>query len=523
MLEIMTSQRFRWLAIAFLFAGSRVGPLEGADPKSPTWSGDVAAIVYQKCTSCHRPGQAGPFPFLSYEDVSGRAATIAAVLKEDYMPPWPPAEGHLAFAHDRRLTDKQKITLLTWIKNGTPAGDRSKEPSLPEFHDGWALGVPDIIAKMEEPYTVPPDGPDIYRSFVVPINLPEDKWIKAIELRPQARSVVHHVLYFAANSAKVRARDARDPVPGFHGMPAKVEERIGGYVPGVVPEFLPDDLALHLPAGTDLVLQTHFHPTGKQETEQMTVGLYLTDKPPKREMLPIQIPPLFGRLSDIDIPAGASRYTVTDQFELPAPVRGYLVGGHAHYICREMKMVAKLPDGTERTLLQIDDWDLDWQGQYTFQKPVDLPQGTILKTTLVYDNSDNNPQNPFYPPRRVTWGEQSTDEMGSMTLTAVAKSQQGEAAIKMAYHAKVRKMSEQALRDRETRTWIRKELTKRITSAADGSRLFAALDKNQNGCLEKAELPERVSQRLFRRLDLDTNGNISRKEWSALINRFRPQ
>lgn len=486
-----------------------------------TYSSHIAAIVHDKCSACHHPGQAGPFPLLTYDDVRQRAETIAAVVQEDYMPPWPPAGGHVPLAHDRRLTQTQKSQLLQWIQAGCPAGDLQSAPQPPHFPDGWVLGEPDLVVTMDGSYTVPADGPDIHRNFVARINLPENKWIKAIDLRPQARSVVHHVLYFVVDSEVAREKDAADPQPGFRGMGVPVRVRIGGYVPGVVPERLPEDLAYPLPAHTDLVLQTHFHPSGKSETEQLTVGIYFADAPPTRNLLAIQIPPGFGRGAGIDIPAGESNYVITDAFTLPAAVKGYLVSGHAHYICSKMHLQARLPDGTEQTLLQIDDWDLNWQGQYAFQTPVHLPAGTVISTRIEYDNSTANPQNPHSPPQRVRWGNESTDEMGSMTLLAVAEDNADASQLKLAYQRKSLDIIKGIAQRGEGRQLIRDEIRKRF-GILDGT-MFRRLDQNSDGVLERREVPERSRDQAFQYFDADNDGRITREEWDLLTGADSPQ
>jgi hypothetical protein len=206
---------------------------------------------------------------------------------------------------------------------------------------------------------------------------------------------------------------------------------------GAQPHSLPDGLAFTVPKGADLILSTHFHPSGKAEQETSTVGLYFASGPPRKRFTSIQLPPLFGVFEGIDIPAGDAKYAIADSFELPVDVKAFLVGGHAHYLGKEMKLTATFPDGQTKTLLDIPDWDLAWQEQYQFDDYVLLPRGTRLEGTVTYDNSDGNRRNPNRPPKRVMWGEQSTDEMGSVGLQVVAAAEEDLPVLQRTYRQHV--------------------------------------------------------------------------------------
>ena len=185
---------------------------------SPTFSGDIATIVYEKCSTCHRPDSSGPFSLISYNDVFRRSATIKAVLEDKYMPPWKPIDHGLAFANNRSLTALEEQTIKQWIDAGCPEGDSGKTPAPPKFQDGWSLGKPDLVVQMNGVFDVPADGPDIYRSFVFPLDLPEDKWVKAVELRPQAKSAVHHAIFYLDPKRAARMMDGGDGKVGISGM-----------------------------------------------------------------------------------------------------------------------------------------------------------------------------------------------------------------------------------------------------------------------------------------------------------------
>jgi hypothetical protein len=212
---------------------------------------------------------------------------------------------------------------------------------------------------------------------------------------------------------------------------------LGGWAVGAQAHVLPEGLSWFVPKGADLVLSTHFHPSGKAEKEISTVGIYFADKAPTRRFTGIQLPPLFGIFAGIDIRPGAKDYTIADSFVLPVDVQAFGVGAHAHYLGRQMKLTAQLPGGETKTLLWIGDWDFAWQDQYQFKDFISLPRGTRLNVTISYDNSDDNPRNPTSPPTRVRWGENSTDEMGSMTLMVVAAKETELPELQQAYRRHV--------------------------------------------------------------------------------------
>jgi mono/diheme cytochrome c family protein len=411
------------------------GILPAADRVS--FSETIAPILYNNCVTCHRPGEAAPFSLISYEDAKKRGSLIAAVTKSRYMPPWHAAHGYGEFAGERRLTDEQIAVIAEWVKQGMPEGDRSKMPKVPQFTEGWQLGKPDLVLEMPAAFEVPAGGPDIYRNFAIPTRLAEDKWVRAIELRPSARKAVHHVLYAYDGSGATAKLDGADGKPGFSGMSAigvsgagaGNSGSLGGWAVGATPQFLPENLAFPLPKGSHIVLQMHFHPTGKAESEKSTVGIYFAPQPPERRIMGVQGPALFGFGAGIDIPAGDKQYVIEDSITLPVDVRAVAAGAHAHYIAKEMKATATLPDGSTRPLLWIQDWDFNWQDRYNYKDPVALPKGTRIDIRITYDNSADNPRNPSQPPKPVKWGEQSFDEMGSVTLISVAQRKEDEPAL----------------------------------------------------------------------------------------------
>jgi hypothetical protein len=347
------------------------------------------------------------------------------------------------------LSDTERATIAAWVAAGMPAGDLTHAPRPPSFPEGWALGRPDVELNLPEDIEVPADGPDQYRNIVLPLDLPEDRWITALDFAPSARRVVHHALFFlspAAESANIRADEA---LPGLGGAVLGGFGRrrvgplgargggaaggsIGGWVPGMTPKFFPDGIAQPLRAHTNFVVQLHLHPSGKPERERGRLALYFAKTRPERSLLAVQVPPMFGFGIGIAIAAGEHHYIVRDSFVLPVDVEVFGARGHAHYLAKEMKMTVQLPDGSPRGLLWISDWDFGWQDSYFYKEPIALAKGSRIDVQIAYDNSSANVRNPSSPPKPVRWGLGSFDEMGSMSLLVAPASPDDEEALRQA-------------------------------------------------------------------------------------------
>jgi hypothetical protein len=280
-----------------------------------------------------------------------------------------------------------------------------------------------LVLEMSAAFELPNDGHDVYRNFALPTGLTEDKWVRAVELRSSARSAAHHALFAYVDHGRFSARDGADGAPGFGGSMAVGfapgqgrSGSLGGWAVGGRAMAFPEGLALSLPAGTDFLLQMHYHVTSKPEQERARVGLYFADGAPHKVIASLELPALFGFGANIDIPAGDSRYVIQDTFTLPADVSVYAVWAHAHYLGKEIKVAATLPDGSTTPLLWIQNWDFNWQEFYGYKEPAVLPKGTRVDAMIRYDNSANNPRNPHDPPQRVRWGLESKDEMGTVGL-----------------------------------------------------------------------------------------------------------
>jgi hypothetical protein len=378
----------------------------------PTFSHDVAPILYSRCVSCHRDGGVAPFSLVTYAAASKRARLIATVTRKRYMPPWLPSEPR--FQHEMRLSGNEIALLTSWADAGAPEGNPHETLPPPKFSDGWALGTPDLEAVMPAPFAVPADGPDLYQCFVIPAPSPKDHWVRAIDVRPGNAKVVHHVIVFQDTTRTARKRDTGAGYSCF-GTPGFLPARgLGGWTPGALPFRMPDDIPALLHGDADLVLQIHYHPTGKPETDRTRLALYFASQAPKRRLIDV---PLGS--NRIDIPPGDAAYKVTDHFTIPVEVDAVGIIPHAHYVCKTMYAYAVLPDGSRRTLLRIPDWNFNWQRQYRYAAPIRLPADTRVEMEFTYDNSAANPRNPNHPPARIAWGPATTDEMAGLHIEVV--------------------------------------------------------------------------------------------------------
>jgi hypothetical protein len=386
-----------------------------------TFNKDIAAIVSEHCSGCHRPGQSGPFNLLTCEDVRKRAKQIVDVTQRRYMPPWLPEPGYGDFVGERSLTADQIEVIRQWVAEGASEGNLVDLPPPREWNDGWQLGKPDLVLELPEAFMLPADGSDVYRNFVIPLSLAQRRYLRGIEFNPRSKAVHHAFIRFDRTDGSRRA-DAAEPGPGFGGihMPPSVENPASQFLtwqPGKRPSLVSDDLVSPVEKGADLVLQLHLRPTGREESVQPELALFFGDKPPTSIASKI----LLGSM-EIDIPPGASDRLVKDSFTLPVDVEVRAVLPHAHYLAKEIRAHAILPDGRNQWLLLIKNWDFNWQGDYRYAKPILLPRNSRIELEIHYDNSADNPRNPNHPPMRVRYGAESSDEMAELWLQVVLRS-----------------------------------------------------------------------------------------------------
>lgn len=388
-----------------------------------TYYRDVLPILQNQCQQCHRPGEVGPFSLMTYKQAVNWANDIKEYTRSRKMPPWKPTEGP-AFHNERKLTESEIATLTAWVDAGMPEGDVKDSPAPKQFVEGWYLGQPDLVLTVPEEIIIGPSGKDLFRVVVLPSGLTDDKYVTAIEVRPGNKRVLHHTLNFFDRSGQARKLEEQekqrqrkpgeiDAGPGYSvamglGFLPKPGETggLGGWAPGQLSRYLPEGTGYLLPKGSDVVLQLHYHRTGRVETDRTSVGLYFAKKPIQKIYQGGVI-----RGEFFFIPAGSENFRVRGAIELTQDVKLHSVMHHMHMLGREAKVTVYPPEGKSWTLLAINDWDYNWQETYFLKQPVELKAGTKLAVEATYDNTDKNPNNPFRPARPVIFGEQTDNEM----------------------------------------------------------------------------------------------------------------
>ena len=357
-----------------------------------SYSGEVASIIQNKCQTCHRPGQVGPFSLLTYDDARKHAGTIREVVTERRMPPWhaDPRYGH--FVNDRSLSATERATLLAWLEQGTPLGDPKAIPAARTYPEGWSIGKPDAVFEIPEPYYVPAQGVVSYVYFRVPTNFTEDHWVQAAEAVPGDRSVVHHIIIYVV-----------DP-KGQGDMRARLSH-FCGYAPGDAPSVFPEGTAKRIPAGAELMFQVHYTPTGRVKTDRSKVGFVFSKTKPTREAFTLGI-----ANADLLLPARSGNIEVASSKVLPIDVRVLSFMPHMHLRGKDFKYTFTKPGGSPQTVLSVPAFDFAWQTYYVLKDPIELPKGSVIDCLAHFDNSDSNPYNPDST-KLVRWGEQTFEEM----------------------------------------------------------------------------------------------------------------
>lgn len=441
-----------------------------------TYNRDIAPILNAHCANCHRDGEVAPFTLAGYNDAAKRSQWIREVIESRVMPPWRAKLGHGQFVGERHLSDAEIGLVKAWVEAGTPEGEPDDLPPLPTFASGWQLGEPDLIVRVPEAYEIAADGPDVFRNFAVKLDIHQRVHIKAIEFRPGNPRVVHHALVLCDPSGRALERDANDPEPGYPSAATGVEELVRGaqyldvWAPGVSSQHFPPGVALPVEPGSTLILNLHYHPSGKRESDQSLVGIYLAD-----DSEPISHPVFVDLLfvvgsANIDIPPGARDHRVAADFTLPTDIKLLGIFPHMHFLGTEMQARATRPDGEIEPLIWIDPWDFNWQDKFVYAAPLELPHGTRIDLEARFDNSADNPHNPSHPPQRVLFGEESTDEMCLAILQAATASEEEAEQLRQGLLQATLKTMANAKMNPEFRRRIVPELMKVMNSGAKKSR-----------------------------------------------------
>lgn len=409
-----------------------------------TYYRDVLPILQKNCQSCHRPGEAGPFSLMTYRQAVNWAEDIKTYTQNRQMPPWRPSEG-LPLLNQRKLEDRDIATLAAWVDGGTPAGDPKDAPPPPTFSEGWQLGPPDLVLTVPGEMQLGPVGKDLFRCFVLPTSLGEDRYVAAVEVRPGNPRIVHHALLFVDTTGAGRRlekaaqqKEAQQPPrdehdgpnldrgPGYTvsmGVGFLPKGGLGGWAPGNLAHRLPEGFGYFLPKNADIVLQIHYHRNGRLEKDQTRIGIFFSKHPKPQQYQsavlagrgPNLPPPLFL------IPAGAENHKITGTHYVTDDLTLYSIVPHMHLLGKSIKVTVIDPQGKQTTLLGIKEWDYNWQEMYFFKTPVLVKGGSKLEVEAIYDNSSKNPNNPNNPPKIVTFGEETTDEMCFVFLGGISE------------------------------------------------------------------------------------------------------
>ncbi len=395
---------------------------------SPTFTRDVAPILYKNCTSCHRPGEIGPMALRTYAEVRPYARAIAARVSDGTMPPWHADPAFGEYLNDRRLAASDRETLVRWAASGAPEGNPQDLPPLPTFADGWMIGQPDVVLTMQEDYKIPASGTLEYKYFDVPTNFTEDRYIQALEVRPGNRAVVHHVIITMRSPEAPKRLTAFMFSPGMNRQPTPEEIRskrelndrpaprqqgawLGGFAPGQGVRVYQPGTALRVPAGTILTFQMHYTANGTEGTDRTSVGLVFAKEKPQKEVLVLPL-----QNQNFVLKAGVPDTRVDAEMTIREDVTLWSALPHTHVRGKRWEVSIVDPDGTSKTILSVPKYDFNWQTDYVFKQPIHLAKGTKLRTSAWYDNSAGNKANPD-PTKDVTWGDQTWEEMQFTAFT----------------------------------------------------------------------------------------------------------
>ena len=401
------------------------GLLQAGPSAIPTYSKDVAPILFKNCAGCHRPGDIAPMSLLTYDQARPWAKAIRSAVALGKMPPWHADAPRGMFSNDRRLTDQEKETLMAWADGGAPQGSAQDLPPAPKFVEGWEIGQPDVVLSMQKPFDVPASGTIDYKYFEIPTNFTEDKWVQAIEVKPGARSVVHHILVFAKEPGAATRPPSflsvipKPPAPKEGQKPfdaAAATARIRGALiattaPGTNAMTFRPGSALLIKAGSVLTFQVHYTANGTAADDVSSVGFLFAKEPPQQEVRTSA----FINATFVLEPGVADK-EVDSGIEFTEDSHITALFPHTHLRGKSWEYRLVYPDGTSKVVLSVPKYDFNWQTYYVFTTPLAAPKGSRLEAAARYDNSVNNPANPD-PKIAVRWGEQTWQEMQYSGIT----------------------------------------------------------------------------------------------------------
>jgi mono/diheme cytochrome c family protein len=389
-------------------------------PTGPTFTRDVAPIIYRNCTTCHRPGEIGPMSLITYRDVRPWARAIRTNVSQRNMPPWFADPKFGKFHNERRLSDREIDTITAWVNRGAPEGNPADLPPAPRYAEGWTI-KPDVVFEMSSEFSVPADGTVNYKYFDVPTRFTEDKWVQAVEVRAGDRAHVHHVIVYYQEPTpsprpriiQVKPEQARTPPPAQPQGAVDPLDRPGhplgamlaAVATGTDPAVYPEGVAIKVPAGSNLTFQLHYTTNGAPGNDRTKVGLVFASKPPDHELRAFNL--INGSFT---IPAGAPNHRIDAEATFTEDVTLWTLLPHTHLRGKAFEYRIVYPDGRSEVILSVPKYDFSWQTDYAFDPPLKLPKGSRLEATAYYDNSPRNPSNPD-PSVDVKWGDQTWEEM----------------------------------------------------------------------------------------------------------------
>lgn len=399
----------------------------GRETNAVDYASQVAAILNKRCVGCHRPGEAAPFSLIGYENARKWSPMVLKVVQEKRMPPWR-ADPDVHEYHDENQVAPAELRVLeNWVKNDCPSGNLDTAPVPPPMAGTWELGEPDVIFSHSDPTPIDADGPDEYRNYVFKTNYPDNRYLRAMDFKPGNRSVVHHVVVYFDSHGIANDLDAKDAdgKPGYltsGGVsPGFIPDDIPYvWAPGIRPRFLPEGVAFKLKKGASIIVQVHYHKSGKAELDQSRFGLYFAkEKPARTAEVEISFDPT------LKVPAGKKEVKWEQKWISARDYEMLTIMPHMHYLGQNMSAEVRRPDGSRERLISIANWDFRWQLNYAFVNPVRIPQGSEIVMMAEYDNTSGNPNNPNRPPKDVFFGPDSTDEMFLFVFTLIPAAKNG--------------------------------------------------------------------------------------------------